>query len=637
MNAHKIAWIFVASFAFAAVGAEPEPKTAPVTAAGLAAGEIRPLACNAKGTITCRVYAPANFDAKRRYPVLFGFSPDDGQAENSAKRWKAFADRFGWVVAWCDQGVPDPVKADEWKPRCEAILTMLEKQMRVHPARCYATGCKSGAHAAMAMARLFPARFAGVIAESATEPESPQEHPAHLAVLVTTPRVNPQGMEIAKTQKACAGKKIPFRLELFSAKEPEPAPGHAIEPGLVWLDKLWWQRPHDKSPETLAERAAMAAQWTAEVKQLLADRELPSAYDRAIEIRETFGKSPELDAILADLEKNPAVVGLKAYKPPKPADVAAAFLKACRENKYLNDAARDRIEKRLGDAANDHSALAEAMVESLGEMYPPFAKAVAAVNEEKPLEAIAALRALDAKNDPFLAAHAAYFLGWALVQQEQYEAALAPLSEAAGPKIDRSLYGGESLFLLGLCQSHLQQRKAAVRILDDFLKFYPEASERMRVGADNVARLAQAVADGSLPDVQDRMDDCRRRLKLENSGKPTQQKQDKVVSMLERLIQEAEDRENSGSGGGGGPGGGQGGPPSGNQRPGSPANQSQIGPGEGNVGNLNRTVRGKPEEVWGNARQRDREKVLNVLKSKFPDRYRELLEQYYKSLQEGQR
>ena len=37
--------------------------------------------------------------------------------------------------------------------------------------------------------------------------------------------------------------------------------------------------------------------------------------------------------------------------------------------------------------------------------------------------------------------------------------------------------------------------------------------------------------------------------------------------------------------------------------------------------------------MWGTVRKREREKVLNVLKAKFPDRYRELLEQYYKSLQ----
>jgi predicted Fe-S protein YdhL (DUF1289 family) len=48
---------------------------------------------------------------------------------------------------------------------------------------------------------------------------------------------------------------------------------------------------------------------------------------------------------------------------------------------------------------------------------------------------------------------------------------------------------------------------------------------------------------------------------------------------------------------------------------------------------LNRTIRGKEEESWGNMPDRKRQEVLNALKTAFPERYRELVEQYYKSLQ----
>jgi len=36
-------------------------------------------------------------------------------------------------------------------------------------------------------------------------------------------------------------------------------------------------------------------------------------------------------------------------------------------------------------------------------------------------------------------------------------------------------------------------------------------------------------------------------------------------------------------------------------------------------------------------RDKEREEVLQALKQKFPDRYRELLEQYHKALAEGKR
>jgi hypothetical protein len=139
------------------------------------------------------------------------------------------------------------------------------------------------------------------------------------------------------------------------------------------------------------------------------------------------------------------------------------------------------------------------------------------------------------------------------------------------------------------------------------------------------------------------MDDSRRRLKLERSGKPTQERQERIIAMLDKLIKEAEEREQQGGGGGGGGGGGSGGgqqpgasgPPSGNNTPSGPAASSSAPAGEASIGALDRIRRGSADEVWGKARQRERERVLNVLKSKFPERYQELLEQYYKSLQES--
>ena len=45
----------------------------------------------------------------------------------------------------------------------------------------------------------------------------------------------------------------------------------------------------------------------------------------------------------------------------------------------------------------------------------------------------------------------------------------------------------------------------------------------------------------------------------------------------------------------------------------------------------------KAGEQWGEMRDKEREEVLQALKQKFPERYRELLEQYNKALAEGRR
>jgi hypothetical protein len=52
------------------------------------------------------------------------------------------------------------------------------------------------------------------------------------------------------------------------------------------------------------------------------------------------------------------------------------------------------------------------------------------------------------------------------------------------------------------------------------------------------------------------------------------------------------------------------------------------------MGSLHRIHRGDPDDAWGEARDRDREEVLNAIRARYPERYRELVEQYYRSLQE---
>ncbi len=77
------------------------------------------------------------------------------------------------------------------------------------------------------------------------------------------------------------------------------------------------------------------------------------------------------------------------------------------------------------------------------------------------------------------------------------------------------------------------------------------------------------------------------------------------------------------------------GAPKGNQPPAGPANRSEIQPGEGRIGKLHGS-RGVKDR-WGNMKSRDREKILSELQTKLPERYRSLLENYYKRLNKGGR
>ncbi|HUT37216.1 MAG TPA: hypothetical protein VNE39_27290 [Planctomycetota bacterium] len=650
-----VAWLAATSFAGEAKekAKEAKPDAKPPAAAPEKPAEqsqVQCITCDAEGTLTYHLCLPTTFDAAKRYPVLYGFSASDNDGELSAKRWAPLANQFGWVIAWCDRGVTDTPKAADLKPIWDAVTASVEKKVRVHPRRSYAAGYGGGAKAAVALARSYPAKFAGVFADGAFDPGTPADHPKHVAVFATTTRMNPAARELMKASADCQERGIPFRLQPFDARSPEPAPARVLEEGVKWMSKLWFVHQDDDSPEARKERLAAAKEAFDAIRKLLAADNRPAAYDKTLEFRDTFQNTTdtalkalvaEAAALVAEMEKDPAVAGMKLYKPPVPADVVAAFLKAVEADPKVTDQARAAVKRLLDEAKGDPAELPDALAGAVAALHPKLGEALAALNNDDTRKAIALLTEQQKSPDPYLAAHAAYFEGRALVIEERYEEALPLLSKVAGEWLDRTLYGGESLFLVGICQAELIRREAALRVFRDFLKLYADAPERMRIGADLVVRTIQALEEGSLDDVQDRMDESRRRLHIEKSGKPTQERQERIIAMLDKLIREAEDREQQGGGGGGGGGGGQGGqgggPPSGNQQPSGPASQSSAAAGEGRMGALARAARGRADESWGNARARERQEVLNVLKAKFPERYRELLEQYYKSLQEGER
>lgn len=69
--------------------------------------------------------------------------------------------------------------------------------------------------------------------------------------------------------------------------------------------------------------------------------------------------------------------------------------------------------------------------------------------------------------------------------------------------------------------------------------------------------------------------------------------------------------------------------------PGGGAQASKVNGGPGGSGKLGRTI--NKTNAWDVLREQEREKVLASLKGKFPDRYKKLIEQYYKNLQDEEK
>jgi len=280
------------------------------------------------------------------------------------------------------------------------------------------------------------------------------------------------------------------------------------------------------------------------------------------------------------------------------------------------------------------------MNEAVRRMYPAYGEALRQLGMERIDAAAEQLRALAQSDDPYLAAHAGFYLARAHAMREQFEQALPLLERLTGEQADYHLADGEATFLKGVALAETLRRDEAIATLKRFVSEYPFSSERTLIGALHLIDELSYIRDGSLHDVRDRMDWSRRRLAHAAAGPRTQAGQERIVAMLDRLIEQAEQQEQQGGGGGGGgqgapqPGGSSGGNPSGNQQPSGPANESAAPAGESRMGSLHRIHRGDPDDAWGEARDRDREEVLNAIRARYPERYRELVEQYYRSLQE---
>lgn len=326
------------------------------------------------------------------------------------------------------------------------------------------------------------------------------------------------------------------------------------------------------------------------------------------------------------------------FKLPDAGKVVQAYGQYVAGRPDIADAQKQAVARRVAAAAADADQRDGVIVDSLGAIYSDFATAMDKLANEDNAQAMTLLTKLMASDDPYLAANARFFAARLLVTQEKYEQALPLVQKLVGEEKDRTLYTGQAMFLRGVCQAGLLQRTDAIDSFRGFIKADENAPERLVVGALHRIDELQQMADGTLDDVEQRMDYSRRKLGLEDSGSDTQDQQKKAVVILDELIKQAEDKEKNNSGGGGGAGAGAGGArgnAGGNAGgPAGGAARSTAPVGQARIGALQRSVHGDKDEQWGEARQRQRDEVLNAIKARYPERYRELVEQYYRALQE---
>lgn len=260
------------------------------------------------------------------------------------------------------------------------------------------------------------------------------------------------------------------------------------------------------------------------------------------------------------------------------------------------------------------------------------------------------------KDQPHLKAHATYLLGRSLLARDELEGAAAALEAVRGRMRLESPWSDEATLWLAFAFARLPDggpaNQSRVRQLLEALvpdaegrSEYSDPPERVVEGARWLLRELRGEGLGPLLELAKRMETIERLLRRTETGKPTRKRQEDVIASLDKLIELMREKEQSGSGQGQGQGQGkgqgqskgQGGQPGGNQQSGGPAQSSQLPGGDSRQGPLAEGRRDATGEEWGNLRDAEREEAAQFLRERFPARYRELLERYYRALAEEDR
>ncbi len=310
-------------------------------------------------------------------------------------------------------------------------------------------------------------------------------------------------------------------------------------------------------------------------------------------------------------------------------DVVQDFITHVNSLSSVSDDVKKQVRETVQQLQQDEYSRIEAITVGLALIYPEYQQAITAAQNDDVEQAIQKLSEHVDASDAFLAADSSFYLARTLMNRERHEDALPILERLSNEMADYTLHAGPSMYFTGVAQANLLENQRAIKSLARFLEDFPESPERLRVAAWRQLQMIQSIEEGGMEDILQRMDYSRRRLAIEQTDEVTQVEQDKVVSMLAKLIREMEKKEcsscnsqkNSEN-------------QSESQNEGQGQSDSQGKSDQGGSSNnpngvVRRTFDDGPASPWSRLRQRSRDAANSAIKQKLPARYRNVVEKYY--------
>ena len=312
--------------------------------------------------------------------------------------------------------------------------------------------------------------------------------------------------------------------------------------------------------------------------------------------------------------------------------VVDSFLEYVAEMSSADEAQKKAVQKLVGELRADSPA--DSITESLIKLYPDYSNAIEASDNDELASAQKGLKVFVDSDNRFLSADASFYLARTLMNHEQFEVALPYLEKLTGDLADFTVHSGNAQFFIAVAQAGMLKNDEAIESFRVFLNENVDAPERLRMSAWRQAQHLNDIAEGELDDVSHRMDFSRRRLAIEESNEETQDEQDKIINMLNKLIEDAEKQEAQSSSKQNTQQKSEGQQPQqGGPKPGEKPGQSKSNQGGSSSNPNGRAVKKSfdngAQSAWSQLRDRARDPANTAAKEKLPPAYREIIEDIY--------
>jgi len=323
--------------------------------------------------------------------------------------------------------------------------------------------------------------------------------------------------------------------------------------------------------------------------------------------------------------------------PPSDDEIVRKFLDASEKRTDLTDAQKAELKSAVTKTRESAALRDQAIVAGLEVIAPELRKAIAGLASEDPTDARQTLEVFTEELNSYVAATATDLLGRHLAERGRPAEALPLLLQATEKYGEQILALDRTLETRARVEARLLKRDDATATWRRVLRDAPKLSTERKADIEQQIAELEAVEAGSLDDVRDRMRFSQEQLARAETGDIVRAEQKRIVEMLDKLIEDAEQRESKGQGKGKGKKSGQGeGKGAGSGSPGSGAGEGQgKGSDDPTTGPaVRKLTRGGPQSPWGQLREKERDPAFSAIKEKLPARYQQLIEQYYKSFQE---